>query len=198
MEEKWKDIKGYEGLYQVSDWGRIKRIKYANNLKGKSTNKLPDFFNCNKILKGFLAENGYKRIMLCKNGIGKRYPVHRLVAQAFIPNPLNKPQINHINGIKTDNRPENLEWCTASENQKHAYKNGLKNNSANCFKKGHVPSNIQYITFNNETHTIKEWSEITHIKAGTLMARKNKYNWDIERMLSEKPYIGKNQFSKNI
>lgn len=106
MEEIWKDIKGYEGYYQVSNYG---------NIFGKSRNK---------VLKPFSNINGYSRVELC----GKRYVVHRIVAQHFIPNPVNKPQINHKNGIKTDNRVENLEWCTAKENMQHASKSGLQEN----------------------------------------------------------------------
>lgn len=193
MEEIWKDIKGYEGLYQISNFGRVKRLIYANNFNGKSTNKLPDIFKCNKILKKYITSNGYERIMLCKNGARKRFMVHKLVAQAFIPNPLNKTQINHINGIKTDNKSYNLEWCTPRENLNHAYKNGLKPKSSNCFIKGHIPHNIQYITFGCETHTIKEWSEITGIKATTLKTRLNKLKWDTERALTEEVQNYKNK-----
>ena len=107
--ERWKPIKGYEGLYEVSDAGKVKSL---------ITNKLLD---CG------LTTKGYKRVCLTKDCKHKFYAVHRIVAEAFIPNLNNKPQVNHINGIKTDNRVENLEWCTNSENQKHSYDNGLKN-----------------------------------------------------------------------
>jgi hypothetical protein len=80
----------------------------------------------NKELKPSLSSNGYYRVSLCNKNKIKTYKIHRLVAEAFINNSQNKKNVNHINGIKTDNRVENLEWSTSSENNLHAYKIGLK------------------------------------------------------------------------
>ena len=113
MEELWKDVKGYEGQYKVSNLGNVKSLKYLHH-------------NKEAIIKGGIKKTGYRQVILSKNYKNKYVSVHRLVAEAFIPNPLNKPQINHINGNKLDNRVGNLEWCTGSENVIHAYKTGLQ------------------------------------------------------------------------
>lgn len=111
MQETWKDIKGYEGLYQVSNIGNIKNIKR------------------NKLLKLNTHKQGYNVVNLCKCGKVKKYLVHRLVAEAFIPNTENKPQVNHIDGNKKNNNIDNLEFVTNSENTIHAYRTGLKCNA---------------------------------------------------------------------
>jgi DNA-binding Xre family transcriptional regulator len=116
MEEIWKDIEGYEGIYQVSSLGRVKSLARVIT---RSTGA--DYSVIERILKTANNPSGYEVAILSTNG--KMYPVtvHRLVAKAFIPNPENKETINHKNGVKTDNRVSNLEWHTRSENVKHAY-----------------------------------------------------------------------------
>lgn len=109
MEEIWKDIDGYDGAYQVSNLGRVKSFKC----------KEP------RILKPWSAA-GYLQVELWSNGIGKRFKVSRLVAFAFIPNPENKPEVNHVDRNKLNNCVENLEWATRLENQRHAIVTGLR------------------------------------------------------------------------
>ncbi len=120
--EVWKDIKGYEGLYQVSNFGRVKSLPRFRI--GKSNSLVP--IN-ESIMKDTISNRGYNIISLCKNGKYKTLTIHSLVAKAFIPNSENLPEVNHKDGDKTNNNDWNLEWVTSSENKKHAHKIGLCN-----------------------------------------------------------------------
>lgn len=118
MIEEWQDIEGYEGLYQVSSMGRVKSLKRkAHHWRGgELTIK-------ERILKPITDSFGYRIVNLHTGGKQKTHKVHRLVCQAFHENPENKPHVNHINEIKTDNRACNLEWATAKENNNHGTHN---------------------------------------------------------------------------
>lgn len=149
LEEVWKYIKGYEGLYQVSSWGRVKRV------------------NTGRILKTIIGKDGYIQINLCKHGIQTRYKVHRLVAQAFIPNPQNKPQVNHIDEDKENNHVENLEWVTNQENMLHndLYKRCVK----------HAKKPVICLETNEKFESITQLSKYLKLGISTV-SEKIKYN----------------------
>lgn len=120
--ELWRDIKGYNDLYQVSNLGRIR------SLPRLTKNNQAKFFTKGKIMTEGFYKDWYRSVILIdKNHKKKTFKVHRLVAEAFILNPENKKDVNHKNGIKADNKAENLEWATRSENISHAYENGIIN-----------------------------------------------------------------------
>ena len=112
MKEIWKDVQGYEGLYKVSNLGNVYSYKSKKILK-----KYFPVFS--------LGATGYNLVGLYKNGKQKMFGVHRLVAQAFIDNPLNLPIVNHKDGNKRNNAVSNLEWCTQKENVAHAIAMGV-------------------------------------------------------------------------
>ncbi len=114
--EIWRDVVGYEGKYQVSNFGRVKSF-----CRGRVN-----------LMKLDVDNRGYLRVGLYKDGKQRNQLIHILVATAFIPNPENKPEVNHENGVKIDNRVENLAWVTSSENKQHAWKMGLIKAKRGC------------------------------------------------------------------
>ena len=128
--EIWKNVKDYENLYQVSNLGNVKRN--------------------NKILKPHLNAKGYCRVTLCKDGIRTKFTIHRLVAEQFIPNPDDKPCIDHINTDRTDNRVENLRWVTHLEN----------NNNTNSKYKNSIP----VLQFSLDGELVRKWESIRDVE----------------------------------
>ena len=109
MEEIWKPVKGFEDRFEVSNMGRVRNIHKKN------------------ILKSYIPNNGYHTLRIyVGDGKARNFSIHRFVAEAFIPNPEHKPQVNHIDGDKQNNNVENLEWVTARENAIHAFNAGLR------------------------------------------------------------------------
>ena len=161
MKEIWKDIKGYENLYQVSNLGNIKskeRIIKRNNHNSLIKEKL---------LKKYIRA-GYYAVKLYKNNIKTNIPVHRIVAQNFLENKQNKPCINHKDGNKLNNNINNLEWCTYSENTLHAYKKGLekiterqRQNGKKVYKLGNKKTSKKVSQYDLEGNFIKEWNSIS-------------------------------------
>lgn len=123
MDEVWKDVPGFEGRYQVSNLGQVKSLeRKVKSCKGEKT-------VYSRILRPFVDPKGYCRITIRDLQNHKYcFQIHRLVAKAFIPNPDNKPQVNHKNGNKTDNNIENLEWVTSRENISHSFEHELRPN----------------------------------------------------------------------
>ena len=158
MEEIWKDIEGYERLYQISNLGNVKSLdRYIINKNGDK-----QYFPGKYLTQG-ISDN-YLKVTLSKNNKQRTFRVHILVARAFIPNPENKPEVNHMDGNKQNNRVDNLEWNTRSENELHAYKNGLAKPSnkqkqavAKYAKENYSKKVVQY-SLNGEF--IKEWNSM--------------------------------------
>lgn len=115
LNEIWKEIPGYEGYFEVSNLGNFRSKDRIIKYKQTGTRLYPG-----KPLKTELMQDGYSRIVLMKEAVKKRYMCHRLVAETFIDNPSNLPQVNHKDGNRSNNCVENLEWCTQSENELHA------------------------------------------------------------------------------
>lgn len=164
MKEHWKLIEDYPN-YEVSDMGRVRNTKTGRVLR-------PGRDKC-----------GYRYVLLCKEGKSKIFRVHRLVANAFILNLENKPYINHINGDKTDNRLDNLEWCTQSENIKHAIRIGLKSKSD---KLGKPKQRVRCIETSQEFESQSQTAKYFGVDQGSIHASihkgckvKRKYHFEL-------------------
>lgn len=161
--EIWKDIDGYDGLYQVSNLGNVRSFKRGKlRIMAFSTNKY-----------------GYHKITLHDNKVKKHTTIHQLVAKAFIPNPENKPQVNHINGIRNDNRLENLEWCTAKENTNHSIEilNSRKIGEHHSCSILDTKTVLLIVDLDKKGFLIKEISNITGVKSSTINNVINGRSW---------------------
>ncbi len=151
-----KPIDGYEGLYSVTPDGRV----WSHTRR---------YGNGNPLIKGqwltpIVTRKGYYRLKLCKNGKSKSFQVSRLVAQAYIPNSKNKPQVNHLSGVKADNRVQNLEFVTNLENMQHARKNGFYDN----------------VNFNGENNPASKlsWDNIYEIRNNHKYRKRGDKTWE--------------------
>ena len=152
--EEWKDIKGYEGLYQISNEGRVKSLQREIVYKDGRKKVLEE-----KILHNFLSDLGYYHVMLSKDGVSKRYKVHRLVAKAFIPNPNNLPIINHKDENPKNNVVDNLEWCTQGYNVR--YGTMIERGRQTQFNREDLSKEVEQYTLDGDlVETFKSASEI--------------------------------------
>lgn len=160
LKKEWKEIKGYEGKYIVSNYGEIISLpRYKNNHSKKQyvePKEIPTYTN---------STNGYVYVALYKDGRMRNLRLHRLVAEAFVKRETNKNQINHIDGNKQNNRADNLEWCTSQENIRHAYNMGLKNNDKQKIKVNQYDLKGNLI---NSFNSISEASKITGYSMGSI------------------------------
>ena len=149
--EEWKPVSGYEGLYEVSNLGRVKTLAH-----GKGSN--------NHYKTGTLTKKGYLLVQFWKGNQRKGLYIHRIVANAFLPNPQNLPQVNHKDGDKTNNKVDNLEWCTNSENQIHAVDTRLRKDS----------KMVRCIETGEEFTSILQCAKHLHVSATSVSAFLNK------------------------
>lgn len=170
--EIWKDVKEFEGHYQVSNLGNVRSIKFGKILPIVETNKF-----------------GYKKFMLRKPNYKKIVFTHRVVAECFINNPLNKPFVNHKNSIKNDNNIENLEWCTASENLKHSFSHGKNSQVGERNAKSKLTSDEVYkIKFETDGMIHSQIAKIYNIHTNHVGSIKRNERWShIVKTASNQP-----------
>lgn len=153
--EQWKDVVGYEGIYMVSDLGRVKSLeRFTSHYKGGLSLQ-------KEYIKKSSNSNGYLVNGLTKDGILTSWKTHRLVGNSFIPNPKNKPYINHKKGNKKDNRSIMIEWNTSSENSKHAHSTGLHKGSHYGLIGKLNPNGKPVLQFDLNGNFIQEYDTIT-------------------------------------
>lgn len=168
MNEIWKSVIGYEGYYKVSNMGNVCSVnrEYINKAGRKHKVK-------SKLLSKQKMTIGYYKVDLSVNGNRFSISIHRLVAQAFISNPKNKPTVNHKDGIKTNNYYKNLEWATYSENNKHAHETGLKQPTWKGKFNTDNPNSIPVVQYTKEGNFIKEYGSMREASRQTNICYKH-------------------------
>jgi hypothetical protein len=168
--EDWKKISVFGSEYEISSAGCIRSVDKKISVVRRNNYKPLIFSVKGQLLKSNKSKNGYIYININSYGLKKRVLAHRLIAEAFIPNPLKKPYVNHINGVKHDNRVENIEWVTASENQIHAVKAGISKfrigeSHHNSKLTKELAASIRELAY---THSQSSIAKILHLGVGTI------------------------------
>jgi len=171
--ETWRDVKDYEGFYQVSNFGNIRSVRreVASPIRNNKT-----IHRKGKLISVKPRKTGYCNVCLYKYGFGKFFPVHRLVAIAFIDNTENKPFINHIDANPSNNKIDNLEWCTQSENIKHAFNLGRKKPpSYFCLRQfgKDNPTSVKILQLDKSGNLVREWDCINDVQRALGFSRPN-------------------------
>lgn len=179
MNEIWRDVIGYEGLYQVSNLGRVKA--------------LPKRGHKSLIMKQTIKKDGYIRIQLSKDAKSSCLYVHRLVADAFLPKTPEKSEVNHIDGNKSNNALFNLEWVTRSDNTKHALKTGLRTNPTKGKFGSTHPTAKKIYQYDLNGNLIKIWGSASEAERLGNFNAKSIYMCVEKRRLSYKKYIWKHE-----
>jgi hypothetical protein len=175
--EIWKPVVGYEGHYEVSNLGRVRSVK------PRITQMIPCRIKRIKnwgprVFKPQKLHEEYLQVCLSKNNIRKSKAIYKLVAMAFIPNPEKKPCVNHINGIKSDNRVENLEWVTYQENSDHAVRTGLLDTRGEKNKNSKLTADdVRRIREMYGAYTGKQLAELFHVHYSNIGYILNRITW---------------------
>ena len=187
MKEMWKDIPGYERLYQVSNLGNVRSLNY--NRTGEI-----------KLLKQSTNKHEYKLVSLCKNGKTKTCKVHRLVAIAFIPNPNNLPIINHKDEDKTNNNVNNLEWCTYEYNVNYGTRNERTGEShkGKSFSEEHKKKISEKIRGEKHPNYGKKGKDSSNAKAILMYDKEGNFIKRFECIVDANEYLGKGRYCSSI
>ena len=167
----WKDIKGFEGIYQISDSGEVRSLpRYFKN-----HSKLQ--FLQGRILKPCICGKGYYRVCLCKDGVVHEVYIHRLVAEHYINNTNNCAVVNHIDGNKLNNKVDNLEWLTYSQNNQHAYDTSLKARGAGYYNSKLSEQDVREILINGKYTTYQNIANKYNVSKATVRDVLNRKTW---------------------
>lgn len=171
MKEVWKPVEGFEGYYEVSNCGRVKSLdRVVTDTIGRK------YYYKGKIIKVSTYRTGYNYVNLWMSSKIKTFLVHRLVALSFVPNPHSKPMVNHLDGVKSNNYYSNLEWCTRSGNEKHAFRIGLKSLKGERHSQAKLTKN-QVLEIRNSTSKAKEIAALYGVSIGHIRGIKAGRSW---------------------